>query len=162
MSAILGGLIRDWLFVGKQVVILGIGLIALGCFLLLSNVAFFYPGLSLILLGAGMVTPNTPLLLSSLSSASTNHDRNFTILYGVTNAGIILGSVLGGIVNGYFSWKGVLFLNELMIMLWLGCCVCISWLLVLKNIDKIKLIQFIILLVTVEIVAYFYLKFERP
>jgi dipeptide/tripeptide permease len=157
MSSILGGLIRDWLFVGKQVIILGIGLIAIGC-CLLSNTTFFYPGLSFTLLGAGMVTPNTPLLLSSLS---TNHNKSFTILYGVTNAGIILGSVLGGIINGYLSWKGILFLNELIILLWLGFCAYTSWLVVLKYIDKIKLIQFIVLLAIVEYLAYLYLKFEK-
>jgi POT family proton-dependent oligopeptide transporter len=161
MSAILGGSIRDWLFAGKQVILLGIGLIGLGSLLLLSTTALFYPGLSLALLGAGMVTPNTPLLLSSLSLANKNQDRNFTILYGVTNAGVILGSILGGIINGYFSWRGVLFLNESMIMLWLGCCIFTSWLTVLKNIDKIKLIQFIALLAIVELVASSYLKFER-
>lgn len=159
MSAIFGGLIRDWLLVGKQVVILGIGLIAVGCLLLLINPALFYSGLGLTLLGAGMVTPNTPLLLFSL--VETRRDRVFTILYGVTNAGVILGSVLGGIINGYFAWKGVLILNELMIMVWLGCCLFTSWLSALKNIDKIKLIQFIATLIVVGFIASFYLRFER-
>lgn len=161
MSTIFGGLIRDWLFAGKQVVMLGIGLLAIGCLLLLINPAFFYSGLALALLGVGMVTPNTPLLLASLEGINTRSDKAFTILYGVTNAGIILGSVLGGIINEYLSWKGILILNELMILVWLGCCAFSSWLSAFNNISKIKLIQFLAVLVVVEFIAYFYIRFER-
>jgi proton-dependent oligopeptide transporter, POT family len=159
MSAIFGGLVRDWLLPGKQVIILGIGLISIGSFLLFLNSALFYSGLSLALLGAGMVTPNTPLLLSSLTD--TNRDKNFTILYGVTNAGIILGSVLGGIINGYFSWKGVLLLNEGMILIWVACCFFISLLSNIKDVGKLKLTQFIIALVIVGFISSLYLKFEK-
>ena len=81
MSAILGGFVKDWLFTGKQVVLLGINLIGIGCLLLLINPIFLYSGLGLVLLGAGMVTPNTPLLLSSY--VNSNREKNFTILYAI-------------------------------------------------------------------------------
>lgn len=159
MSAIFGGLLRDWLLHGKQVITLGVGLISIGSLLLLFNSALIYPGLSLVLLGAGMVTPNTPLLLSSLTDE--NRDKNFTILYGVTNAGIILGSILGGIINGYFPWKGALILNELIIFAWLLCNLLLSEESILKNLNKMKLIQAIVILVLVSFIASFYLKLEK-
>lgn len=158
MSAIFGGLVKDWLLPGKQVVILGIGLISIGL-LFLQYPAVFYGGLSLTLVGAGMVTPNTPLLLSSLEDA--HRDKRFTILYGVTNAGVILGSVFGGIVNGHFYLKGVIILNELIILVWFVSCFFASWLATIKTTNRIKLIQFIAALLMVAFISSFYLKFEK-
>lgn len=158
ISAIFGGLIRDYLFESQIVIMLGIGLISLGSLLLFSHTTFFYLGLSLTLLGAGMVTPNTPLLLSSF--VDTNHENVFTILYGVTNAGVILGSILSGFVQTYFSWKGVLILNEIMIVIWLGGCAVNAWLSIFKKINAVKLITFFSILIFTGLITYFYLMFK--
>ena len=158
ISALFGGLIRDWLFVEKVVVILGMGLVAIGGLLLLASSHFFYAGLGLTLLGTGMVTTNTPLLLSSTVNAE--REKLFTVLYAAINSGVILGSILGGVMNQYFSWKGVILLNESMIILWLIYCAFSSWLLVLINLNKLKLLKFVIVSTAVAFIAYFYLKVE--
>ncbi len=155
MSTMFGGFLRDWLLLGKFVVLLGIGLISLGCFALMASDHFFYAGLGLTLLGAGMVTPNTPLLLSL---ENTHSDRAFTILYGVTNAGVILGSVLGGIMNEYFTWQSILLVNEAMVMIWFLFFIFSSWLSAIKNVGRVKFVQLVAVLIIIELVIYFYLK----
>lgn len=158
ISAIFGGIIRDYLFDGRPVIMFGVGLIGVGSFLLFPQFELFYLGLGLLLLGAGMVTPNTPLLLSSFSDV--DREKPFTILYGVTNAGVILGSILGGFLEVYFSWEGMLILNEVIIALWFCGCILNGWLVYLKKIDKIKLVQFAGMFFLAGAITYFYLTIK--
>lgn len=154
ISAIFGGIIRDYLFDGQIVIMFGIGLIGAGSLLLLAHSAFFYTGLSLVLMGAGMVTPNTPLLLSS--SSNEKHEYAFTILYAVTNSGIILGSILSGFVQTYFSWECVLILNEFFIGIWLMSCISSAWIHSLRRINLTRLYQFIGIVIFAVFFTYFY------
>lgn len=158
LSAICGGIIKDYLSDGWVGVVTGIVLIGVGTALLNLKALFFYAGLSAVLLGAGIVTPNTPLLLSSLSS--DNRDQSFTVLYAVTNAGIILGSILSGFVQSYFSWRGVILLNESMIAIWLVSCFSKKWLYAFKETTKKKILAFFVALFLFQVVSYFYLSIQ--
>jgi proton-dependent oligopeptide transporter, POT family len=162
LSTLFGGLIKDYFFEEKQAVILGVALIALGNILLLSNTHVFYVALGLVFLGGGMVTPNTPLLLSSLITLThENRTRVFTIFYGITNAAVILGPIVGGFTAEYLSWQGMLVLNELIIGLWLISITWGAWLAVLKKIKKMQYLKFFSLLVLSSMLVYSYLQFQR-
>ncbi len=161
ISAIFGGIIRDWLGSGKLVVITGIGLIVVGGICLFSASSLFYVGLSLSLFGAGMVPPTTPLLLFSLINAEKVSDKSFTILYGVTNAGVILGAILGGIVHEYCGWHGVIILTEVIALTCLGYCILDGWFAAWKELTSTKLMQLAVALSISAAIAYSYLKFER-
>ena len=151
INAICGGLTSDWLTCGKQTIIVGVGLIAAGNLLLVFNQPNLYLGLVLVLLGAGMVTPNIPLSLSSLKSKDTAQDNAFTILYGVTNAGVILGSIIGGMISILFSWNSILFLNEAML----------GFLLInllshrIAGMNKLYLRNILVLMILLPVYAYF-------
>ena len=118
LCSILGGFIKDQFFNEKQIISLGIIFISLGNMALLFP-AIFYLGLGLLFTGAGMVTPNTPLLLSNVLNSRDKNAKAFTVFYGITNIGIILGPLIGGLAEQLFSWKGIIFLNETLIIIWL-------------------------------------------
>jgi POT family proton-dependent oligopeptide transporter len=161
LSAIIGGVVKDWLFTEKQIVLLGIVLIAVSNLVLILNPSTFYIGLGIIFLGAGLVTPNTPLLLSNiLNSAHLDRNKAFTFFYGITNSGVILGPILGGFVNQYYSWRGMLILNELIIMLWLILVVWGSWFTALLQIKILDFVKFFVLVLVCIATVSFYLKFE--
>lgn len=157
LCSMLGGYVKDRFFDEKKTIMLGIFLIALGNIGLLSS-TFFYGGLGFCFIGAGMVTPNTPLFLSSL--LKNNNDKVFTIFYGITNTGIILGPIVGGFIGQYFLWRGVICLNEIAILTWILFIFFGEWLQSLSEIDNLKSLKFILLVSLSNVLIYLCLSHQ--
>lgn len=155
LSSILGGVIKDHLFEEKIAITLGIFLIAAGNFFLLFSKTFFI-GLGFLLIGAGMVTPNTPLLLSKWQG--NNESKIFTYFYGISNLGIIMGPLIGGFLAQYFLWWSSIFLNEMFIFTWLFVISFNQWLKKLKEINQLIYFKFFILVLLSNLIIYFCLK----
>ena len=67
---------------------------------------------------------------------------------------------MGGIINTYLSWNGVLILNELMILIWLAFGFSNSWISIQKSLNLIKIFQFSLASMAVILTTYFYLRYE--
>lgn len=154
LCAILGGIIKDRFFNEKQCIILGVFFIALGSMgFLFFNTLYF--ALGLLFIGTGMITPNTPLLLSQLSdNKNKENNKIFTSFYGITNSGIILGPIVGGYVENYFSWSGVILLNEFMILIWFLFAYAANWVDSLKELKIEVFVRFCLLVFFAVFLVY--------
>ena len=114
LTAVPGGLIADYLTGARLAVFLGGLIIAAGHFsLVFPSMTTFYLGLILISVGTGLLKPNISTMVGSLYRENDpRRDSWFSIFY----MGINIGSVLAGIIVGYFA-KGVTFKSFLT---WLG------------------------------------------
>lgn len=158
LCSILGGFIKDRFFNEEQCIILGIFLIAAGNLgLLFLNT--FYLALGILFIGAGMVTPNTPLLLSRILNNKENN-KAFTYFYGITNSGIILGPIIGGYVENFFSWRGVILLNEIMIIIWFLFAYTAGWLNYLRQLNSQIFIKFWVTVLFTAVLVFFCLTFQ--
>ncbi len=158
LCSMFGGYIKDRFFNEEQTIIQGVFVIGIASIGLL-NFNTLYLGLGLLFIGAGMITPNAPLLLSKYDFQENN--KTFTFFYGITNAGIILGPIAGGFIDHYFSWQGLVVLNELMIMIWLLFLKKGSWLNCLRSIKIQNFLKFCAYLFFGTSVIYFCLMSQR-
>lgn len=159
LCAIFGGVIRDWLFGEKSVMMLGIIVVFFG------NIAFYlfpsaiYLGLALIFLGAGMVTSSTPLVVTDLAKPEKK-GRAFTVLYGFTNAGVILGSVVGGLLFKYASWDTLVGFNVVLTAITLVIYFYTGFIANLTSLNTSSVIKFLGVMLLAVVLAYLYLKVQ--
>ena len=109
LSTIIGGLIRDFILRERQLIMIGILLIVFASLFLLVMPSSLYLGLGMTFIGAGFITSATPILLNN--NANNDQHKLFTILYAFTNGGVILGSIIGGILNSTLSWGYLIIFN---------------------------------------------------
>jgi POT family proton-dependent oligopeptide transporter len=99
--ALPGGWIADRLVGQRRAVLYGGVLIALGHYsLAVPSLAFFYPGLLLIVLGTGLLKPNISAIVGDLyAEKGARRDAGFSIFYMGINTGALLGPIV-------CSWLG--------------------------------------------------------
>lgn len=159
LCTIFGGLIRDWLFGEKIVMTLGIIQICFGNLVLLIFPGAIYIGLAVMLLGAGMVTSSTPLVVTDLAVVEKK-GRAFTILYGFTNAGVILGSVAGGLLFKYISWNALIGFNLCITVITIAIYGQTSFIKNVKSLQSADIFKYIFVVTVATMLAFFYLKIK--
>lgn len=96
MTGILGGFVADRILGYQRSIMLGGALMAVGCFMLMSNdLTQFLIGLAVIVVGNGLFKPNISTMVGKLyAPGDARRDSGFTIFYMGINAGALLAPIV--------------------------------------------------------------------
>jgi POT family proton-dependent oligopeptide transporter len=99
-----GGWLADRVLGQKRVVLIGIGLMALGHFMMAFE-ALLFPALFLLVIGVGIFKPNTTTQVGSLYAPGDHRrDRAYSIFYVGINIGAFLSPLVCGTLGEEVGW----------------------------------------------------------
>lgn len=103
ITPVVGGYLADKFLGFRFAVLLGGTLLAAGYATLISNALFL--GLSLIIIGNGLLKSNISSFLGLFYTGNDERrDSGYTIFYIGINTGVLLSTILGGLLVKYIGW----------------------------------------------------------
>ncbi len=106
IAPVFGGYIADKILGFKRTIIFGAILLALGYGMIaFGGRELFFTAMSVIIIGNGLFKPNISSLLGKLyKDGDERREAGFTIFYVGINLGVLLSTLISGLVKQHFGW----------------------------------------------------------